>query len=107
MPDAEPIDEVMHRFGTDPESDRRLSRKAEEAEQALGIHGVSVSAADPDRPASAARRTEVERHFRVHDTPTRSDPLHRTVELPKPVTPEVARLFNDVFGRGKTRHESD
>jgi hypothetical protein len=35
----------------------------------------------------------------VHDTPTRADPLHRTVELPKPVTAEVAALFNQIFGR--------
>ena len=107
MADTEPIDEVLHRFGIDPESERRLSRKSEEAERVLGIHGVSVSAAEPERAASAARRTEVERHFRVHDTPTRSNPLHRTVELPKPVTPEVARMFNNVFGRGRTDHESD
>ena len=40
---------------------------------------------------------EVEKHFRVHNTG--NDPLHRTVELPKPVTQEVADLFNRLFGR--------
>jgi hypothetical protein len=91
--------EVLKRLGTSRESAARLGRKAAEAEQALGIHGVSTSAAAPTVPASAAPREDVARHFRVHDTPTRSDPLHRTVELPKPVTQEVADLFNRLFGR--------
>jgi hypothetical protein len=91
-------------LGTDPESARRLGRKAEEAERVLGIHGVSVSAGVSRGPASEALRSDVERHFRIHDTPTRADPLHRTVELPKPVTPEVAEQFNRLFGRGG--HES-
>jgi hypothetical protein len=38
--------------------------------------------------------------FRVHDTPTRRDTLHRTVELPMPVTAEAAEEFNRLFGRG-------
>ncbi len=65
----------------------------------LGVHGVSVTAGTPIGPASAAEREEVERHFPVHDTPTYNDPLHRTVELPKPVNEEVAKKFNEVFGR--------
>ncbi len=91
--------EVLKRMGTDPESVRRLARKAEAAEQAIGIHGVSVTAGVTEVTTSSALRALVEQHFRVHDTPTRSDPFHRTVELPKPVTPEVAELFNHVFGR--------
>jgi hypothetical protein len=31
--------------------------------------------------------------------PTRNDPLHRTVELPKPLTQQAVDLFNRVFGR--------
>jgi hypothetical protein len=77
----------------------RLARKAAEAEAALGIHGVSVTGGTPTAPASLAPRALVEQHFRVHDTPTRADPLHCTVELPKPVTQEVADLFNQLFGR--------
>ena len=38
-----------------------------------------------------------EKTFKVHDTPTKADPLHRTVELPKPVTNKVTRLFNELF----------
>jgi len=49
--------------------------------------------------ASTGNRRETEEHFRVHDTPTRGDPLHRTVELPQPVNADVADLFNRLFGR--------
>jgi hypothetical protein len=92
-------DEILHRFGTSYESASRLARKAAEAQAVLGIHGVSVSAGTPRGGASTANRRLIEQHFRVHDTPTRGDPLHRTVELPEPVTADVADLFNRVFGR--------
>lgn len=93
-------DEQLKRFGTDPESADRLAEQAAAAEAVIGIHGVSVTARDTTAPAGVAPRTEVEKHFVVHDTPSRRDPRHRTVELPKPVTPEVAELFNRLFGRG-------
>jgi hypothetical protein len=89
----------LKRLGTSRESVTRLSRKAAEAEVALGIHGVSVTAGTPQGPASVALRPIVEQHFRVHATPTRNDPLHRTIELPKPITQQTADLFNQLFGR--------
>jgi hypothetical protein len=92
--------ETLKRLGVTRESAARLGRKAAEAERVLGIHGVSVTAGEAGAPASEAARGSVEKHFPVHDTPTRKDPLHRTLELPKPVTPEVAELFNRLFGRG-------
>jgi hypothetical protein len=92
-------EELLKRLGTSRESAARLARKAAESESALGIHGVSVTVGAAIGPASAAFRKTVQQHFRVHDTPTRADPLHRTVELPKPVTAEVAALFNQIFGR--------
>jgi hypothetical protein len=91
--------EVLKRLGTSRESVGRLARKAAGAERAIGIHGVSLTAGVPRGPAGEAFRSEVEKHFRVHDTPSRADPLHRTVELPKPVTPEAADVFNRLFGR--------
>lgn len=91
--------EVLKREGLSRESAQRLAHKAAEAERFLGIHGVSVTAGTPRRPASESPRDEVEKLFPVHETPTRADRLHRTVELPKPVTPEVADLFNHLFGR--------
>ena len=91
--------EILKRLGTSRESAARLSRKAAEAEAALGIHGVSVTAGEPRGAASTAPREVVEQYFGVHNTPTRADPLHRTVELPKPIMPETADLFNQMFGR--------
>jgi hypothetical protein len=92
--------EKLKRLGLSRESASRLGRKAAEAEVYLGIHGVSVTAGTPVGPASVANRGDVEREFPVHDTPTRSDPLHKTVELPKPVDDEIADRFNRLFGRG-------
>jgi hypothetical protein len=97
-----PADETLTRFGADPESAERLAAQAAAAAGVLGIHGVSVTARGTDAPGGRARRADVGKHFRVHDTPTRRDPLHRTVELPRPVTSEVADEFNRVFGRGGT-----
>jgi hypothetical protein len=96
------VGETLSRLGTTRESAARRARKAEEAEPALGIHGVSVAAGSPRGRASSSTREAVEDHFSVHDTPTRADPWHRTVELPKPVTREIADLFNQLFGRGST-----
>ena len=91
--------ETLSRRGTDRESVRRLTIKAAEAEEGIGIHGVSVTAGEPIGPASQAAREAVEAEFPVHNTKSTRDPLHRTVELPKPVTADVARTFNKVFGR--------
>jgi hypothetical protein len=91
--------EVLSRLGTFRESAARLARKAAEAEEQIGIHGVSTTAGKPIGAASQAAREDVESTFPVHDTPTRNDPLHRTVELPKPVTPQTADQFNKKFGR--------
>ena len=65
----------------------------------VAAHGVSVTAGSSTGPVSRAPREVVEQHFAVHDTPTRNDPSHRTVALPKPVTQEIAALFNSLFGR--------
>jgi hypothetical protein len=91
--------EILKRLGTSRESAARLARKAAEAEAVIGIHGVSVTAGLETREHSRALRLTVASQFRVHDTPTRRDPLHRTVELPKPVVQYVADRFNQAFGR--------
>ena len=90
-------DEVLTRFGQAPESAQKLAEDAARAEAVLGIHGVSVTARTPKYPAPSAIRSVVEAYFPVHNTG--NDPMHRTVELPKPVTQEVADLFNRLFGR--------
>jgi RHS repeat-associated protein len=89
----------LFRLGTSPESPIRLGTKAAAAEEAIGIHGVSVSGAKPEGPASRASQEAVKSEFKVHETPSAKDPQHKTVELPKPVTKSVADLFNDLFGR--------
>jgi RHS repeat-associated protein len=88
--------EILSRLGTSKESVARLARKAAEAEEGIGIHGVSVTAGPPSGAASQATREAVEAAFPVHNT---GQDLHRTVELPKPVTQAVADLFNSIFGR--------
>lgn len=90
-------DEVLYRFGPAPESAAKLADDAARAETVLGIHGVSATAKRPRRPAPSAHRSEIEKHFAVHNTGR--DPAHRTIELPKPVTQEVADQFNRLFGR--------
>ena len=92
-----PVDEILIRFGNVPESVQKLADDSAKAEGVLGIHGVSVTARTPKWPAPAAKRSDVEKYFPVHNTG--SDPLHRTIELPKPVTQEIADLFNRLFGR--------
>jgi len=94
------VDEILTRFGTDPESADRLAAQAAMAESVLGIHGVSTTARRVAAAGSRALRSVVKLVFPVRETPSRRDPLHRTVELPKPVTPEVAEAFNRLFGRG-------
>jgi len=98
---AEDDDETLYRRGEDKESAARLGRKAAEAEAQIGIHGVSTSTTPPKpgEQVSAASRSDVETVFPVEDTPTRNDPNHKTVVLPKPVTPQVAADFNRLFGR--------
>jgi hypothetical protein len=91
------VDEILTRFGETPETAQKLAEDCANAEKVVGIHGVSVTARTPKWPAPAAKRSDVEKHFLVHNTG--SDPLHRTIQLPKPVTQEVADLFNRLFGR--------
>jgi hypothetical protein len=56
-------------------------------------------AKDPADAVSAARNALEEAGFPVRYTPTRNDPFHHTVQLPKPVTQQVVDLFNSIFGR--------
>lgn len=93
-------DEIIYRGATYRESVKRLSEQAQASlnNPLEGIHGISASAdyykLDPGRGAiRQAPRSEIEKHFVVHNTPFPDDPLHRTIELPNPVTNEVADLL--------------
>jgi len=54
------MDEVLTRFGRAVESAEKLAQDAARAEAVLGIHGVSVTARAPKRPAPSAPRSIVE-----------------------------------------------
>lgn len=99
-------DEFLKRFGSATESINRLARKAHEAEQIIRIHGVSATAGECEVDCSIALRSDVALLFVVHDTPTRRDPMHRTIELPKPLTQAVVDSFNRVFARMGT-HDTE
>lgn len=107
-------DNVLVRRGTSWESARRLGALAARAEKGgtatNGVpygHGVSVTspeanqrlARDPRDAVQAARRAFEEAGFDVRYTPTVHDAEHHTVQLPKPVTEEVAARFNAVLRR--------
>ncbi|MEM7348726.1 MAG: hypothetical protein AAF485_31230, partial [Chloroflexota bacterium] len=93
-------DPKIFRKGTSKESPTRLNRKAQEAEDSnIGIHGVSGSKTRSPGCSSASCSDLEAAGFKVHQTPTRRDPNHVTIELPKPVTKDDAKRFNDAFGR--------
>jgi hypothetical protein len=53
-------EEILKRFGTDPEPAEHLAEQAAAAEAVLGIHGVSVTARPTTAPADTAARGDVE-----------------------------------------------
>jgi hypothetical protein len=90
-------EELLKRFGVEIETVERIAELYGMSLRVLGIHGLSVTARDTDAPARVANRSAVEQVFRVHDTPSRRDRLHRTVELPQPVTQSVVDAFAQLF----------
>lgn len=108
--------DVLVRRGQHWESARRLAMQASLAEQA-GVavngtpfgHGVSVTsfesnrllARDPHDASRALRKDFEEAGFFVRYTPGKKDHDHHTIQLPKPVTEEVAARFNTILGRRK------
>jgi RHS repeat-associated protein len=76
-----------------------LESQAVAAEKIIGVHGVSVStspAAKAGQTVRCATCSEVEAAgFKVKQTGR--DPSHHTVELPKPITSDVARTWNELF----------
>jgi hypothetical protein len=84
------------RYGTAPESVAKLAGEAAAAlaNPKVGVHGVSVFYRNP--VPAAAEFAEVQKYFNVYKTLRKG---HFTVEIPSPVTQEVADTFNRVFGR--------
>ncbi|MEO5841553.1 MAG: RHS repeat-associated core domain-containing protein, partial [Acidimicrobiales bacterium] len=86
----------LFRFGVDPESADDLARQAAAA-QAEGLpHGVSTFSRSSRPDAVKANAPDVDAVFPVIKT---RGPYHYTVELPDPVTDDVAEIFNQLFGR--------
>lgn len=107
-------DQTLVRRGKDKESAKRLAGQAAAAESVgnaqNGVpygHGVSVTtpesnlklSRDPSDASTALKSQFEAAGFEVRHTPTRNDPNHHTVQLPKPVTPDVAATFNRILGR--------
>ncbi len=106
--------DLLVRRGMAWESAKRLAAQSIQAEIAgaasngvpLG-HGVSVTspeanamlARDPADAVEATRKAFEDAGFEVRYTPTRKDTDHHTVQLPKPVSAEIAAKFNDVLRR--------
>ena len=84
------------RYGTEPESIEKLASDAAAAlsNPQLGIHGVSAFYRNPVQ--SSAEFAAVAAEFKIYKTLGKG---HYTIELPSPVTQEVADTFNRVFGR--------
>jgi hypothetical protein len=95
------------RRGTSWESTGRLENQAGAAEAAGFPHGVSVTTPESNARLSTnpldavmATKEQIEGDgFSLVFTPTRNDPNHHTLALPKPVTSGVAGIFNRLFGR--------
>ena len=84
------------RFGTEAESAQQLGAQAAKAEANGFPHGVSTQQhTKPVKGSKNALRSDVEQKFKV--TQTGNNPRHHTVTLPKPVTEDVAKQFNDLF----------
>jgi hypothetical protein len=67
------------------------------AEKVIKVHGVSTSNRLPSQtPVGTANGEDIAEHFPVNKTG--KSPHHYTVELPNPITQEIADLFDQPFG---------
>lgn len=87
---------LLTRYGTEAQSTlEKLAGDAAKAEEKIGIHGVSTtSMPKPTLPGGSAPMSAVQKAFNVFKT---AGPGHFTVELPKPVTDAVVKIFNSLF----------
>ena len=95
-PDPKPGEKAVRMGG--PSGADTLAQLAALAESQLGVHGVSVYVRRPlgvkALEYGVADVPAVRGQFPMHKTMGKG---HYTVELPKPVTPEVADRFNNLF----------
>ncbi len=95
--------EFLVRFGPEPETAEELGNRAAEALARGFPHGVSTvlrnRISGTDLGHRSAKKADVEKFFQAPQTG--SNKKHHTVVLPKPVTGEVASIFNFLFIRRK------
>jgi hypothetical protein len=91
------LPEYFYRFGLDLETAESLEALCETAVSRGFPHGVSVKSERSRDDACVASRAELELYFDVGQSGR--NPRHFTVELPHPVTPEIAERFNAILGR--------
>ena len=88
-------DKKLVRYGS-PDTAEKLAADAARAEATIGYHGVSAMLRKPPNfPHGQADFGEAAKVFQI--IKTGRDPSHYTIILPKPVTQEVADLFNSIF----------
>lgn len=88
--------ELFYRYGFKYENADSLEAQSQQAQDFLGVHGVSVMT-QAKYPAPFATRAEIETKFRLEKTT--NNPFHYTVVLPTPVTASDALAFNTIFKR--------
>ena len=97
-------DEIIWRWGIQPEKLKSLRESCQEAHQIIGIHGVTAFAGETPtdlKISSATVENLADLGFPVYVTPLNSTPEHRTVELPKNITDETVRIWNQAWRRTK------
>lgn len=95
-------DEVIWRWGTHKELIQNLQEGSQEAYNVIGIHGVTAFSGTPpiEATVSYAKVSElVSDRFLVYITPLDATPEHRTVEFPKPITPQIVKTWNTIWKR--------
>ncbi len=96
------IDETIWRWGNQPEQLEILDESCQDAYEVIEIYGVTAFSgeAPPEIKTSyTSVRNLMLLGFSVYVTPLNSTPEHRTVEFPKPITPEMVVAWNQVWQR--------
>jgi hypothetical protein len=90
---------TLYRNGIEAESAESLARQSSDAAAAGFPHGVSAFSKSSRPDAMVANGTDVAELFQI--VKTGKNEFHFTIELPNPVTQEVADAFNALFGRSR------
>jgi hypothetical protein len=95
-----PNSDTIYRQGDSWESRNRLQIKSEEAQNAIGIFGVSLNK-NQKYPNDSVSTVQTLNAAGFKIIKTGRDPGHYTLEFQNPLTPEQVNAFNTCFGRRK------